>query len=82
MARIYLNKIIEILNKLNVCHHELIFIRQRICWQVYDLMSELCSETNVDFLDELFHKMRYMKNYFSVCFFVQNNSADYIDLTN
>ena len=81
MTRIYLNKIIEILNKLNVSHHEYVFLRQLICWQAYDLMSELCSEANVDFLNELFHKMCYMKNYFSVCFFVQNNSADYIDLT-
>ena len=45
-------------------------------------MPEHCSETNVDFFNELFDKIRYMKNYFSVCFFVQNNSADYIDLTN
>ena len=44
-------------------------------------MSELCSETNIDFFNELFDKMRSKKNYFSVCFFVQNNSADYIDLT-
>ena len=44
-------------------------------------MSELCSETNIDFFNELFDKMRSMKNYFSVCFFDQNNSDDYIDLT-
>ena len=47
----------EILNKRNISHHEYIFIRQHICWQAYDLMSELCSETNVDFLNELFNKM-------------------------
>ena len=81
MVRIYLNKIIEVLNKLNVSRNEYIFIRQRICWQAYNLMSELCSETNIDFFNELFDKMRSKKNYFSVCFFVQNNSADYIDLT-
>ena len=33
MVKIYLNKIIEILNKLNASHHEYIFMRQRICWQ-------------------------------------------------
>ena len=57
MVRIYLNKMTEILNKRNISHHEYIFIRQHICWQAYDLMSELCSETNVDFLNELFNKM-------------------------
>ena len=57
MVRIYLNKMTEVLNKRNISHHEYVFIRQRICWQVYDLMSELCSETNVDFLNELFNKM-------------------------
>ena len=81
MVRVYLNKLIEILDKLNVSHHEYIFIRKHICWQAYDLMSELCSETNVDFFKDLFNKLRYMKNYFSFCFFVQNNSPDYIDLT-
>ena len=50
MVRIYLNKIIDILNKLNVSHYEYIFIRPRICWQGYNLMSELYSETNIDFL--------------------------------
>ena len=32
MVKIYLNKIIEILNKLNASHHEYIFMRQRTCW--------------------------------------------------
>ena len=32
MVRIYLNKLIQILDKVNVSHHEYIFIRQRICW--------------------------------------------------
>ena len=46
MVRTYVNKLIKILDKLNVSRHEYIFIRQRICWQAYDLMSQLCSETN------------------------------------
>ena len=41
MVRTYLNKLIQILDKVNVSHHEYIFIRQRICWQAYHLMSEL-----------------------------------------
>ena len=81
MVRVYLNKLIEILDKLNVSHHEYIFIRKHICWQAYDLMFELRSETNVGFFKDLFNKVCYMKNYFCFCFFVQNNSADYIDLT-
>ena len=39
MVRIYLSKIIDILDKHKVAY----------CWHAYDLMSELCSETNVDF---------------------------------
>ena len=39
MVRIYLNKTIQILDKVNVSHHEYIFIR-RICWQAYELMSD------------------------------------------
>ena len=39
MVRIYLRFIIDILDKLNAAY----------CWQAYDLISELCSETNVDF---------------------------------
>ena len=58
MVVVYLNKLIEILDKLNVCHHEYIFIKKHICWQAYDLMSELCSETNVDLFKDLFNKMR------------------------
>ena len=81
MVRIYLNKTIEVLNKINVSHHEYIFIRQRICWQACDLMSDFCSETNVDFFNQLFEKMHFMKNYFSDRFFIKNNSPDYIDLT-
>ena len=81
MVRIYLNKTIQILDKVNVSHHEYIFIRQRICWQAYELMSDLCSDTNVDFFNQLFNKMRFMKSYFSDCFFIENNSPDYIDLT-
>ena len=57
MVRIYLNKTTEILNKHNIPHHEYNFIRQRVCWQVYDLMSELCCETNVGFFNELFNKI-------------------------
>ena len=37
-------------------------------------MSDFCSNTYVDF-------MRFMKNHFSDCFFIKNNSPDYIDLT-
>ena len=81
MVTVYLNKLIEILDKLNVSHHEYIFIRKYIFWQAYDLISKLCSETNFDFFGDLFNKRRYMKNYFSFCFFVHNNSADYIDVT-
>ena len=44
-------------------------------------MSDFCSETNVDFFNQLFEKMRFMKNYFSDRFFIKNNSPDYIDLT-
>ena len=65
----------------NVSHHECIFIRHPICWQTYDLMPELCSETNVDFFNQLFNKICFAKNYFSDCFFIQNKSARYIDLT-
>ena len=81
MVRVYLNKLIEVLDKLNISQHEYIFIRKHVCWQAYDLMSELCPETNVDFFKDLFNKMRYVKNYVSFWLFVQNNSADYIDLT-
>ena len=81
MVRIYLNKLLQVLDKVNVSHHEYNFIRQRICWQAYDLMTELCRETNVDFFNLLFLKMRFMKNHFSDCFFIQNNSPDYLDLT-
>ena len=44
-------------------------------------MFDFCSETNVDFFNQLFEKMRFMKNYFSDRFFIKNNSPDYIDLT-
>ena len=81
MVRIYLNNLIQILDKVKVSPHEYIFLRQRICCQAYDLMPELCSETNVDFFNQLFNKMRFTKSYFCNCFFIQNNSADYIDLT-
>ena len=81
MVRVYLNKFIEILGKLNVSHHEYVFIRKHICWQAYKLMSDFCSDTNVDFFNQLFEKMCFMKNYFSDCFFIKNNSPDYIDLT-
>ena len=81
MVRIYLNKLFQVLDKVNVSHHEYNFTRQRICWQVYNLMTELCCETNVDYFNQFFLKMRFMKNYFSDCFFIQNNSPDYIDLT-
>ena len=81
MVRVYLNKFIEILGKLNVSHHEYVFIRKHICWQAYELMSDFCSDTNVDFFNQLFEKMCFMKNYFSDCFFIKNNSPDYIDLT-
>ena len=54
MVRIYLRFIIDILDKLNAAY----------CWQAYDLISELCSETNVDFFfNELFDKLHYTKNY-------------------
>ena len=81
IVRIYLNNLIQILDKVKVSHYQYIFLRQRICWQAYDLMPELCSETNVDFFNQFFNKMRFTKNYFCNCFFIQNNSADYIDLT-
>ena len=81
MVRICLNKLLQVLGKVNVSHHEYNLIRQPICWQAYDLMIELCCETNVDFYNQLFLKMRFMKNYFSDCFFIRNNSPDYIDLT-
>ena len=68
MVRIYLNKFLQVLDKVNVSHHEYKFIRQLICWQTYDLMTELCRETNVDFFNQLFLKMRFMKNHFSDCF--------------
>ena len=80
MVRICLNKLLQVLGKVNVSHHEYNLIRQPICWQAYDLMIELCCETNVDFYNQLFLKMRFMKNYFSDCFFIRNNSPDYIDL--
>ena len=81
MVKVYLNKLIEILDKLNVSHHEYIYIRKNICWQAYEKMPDFCSDTNVDFFNQLFEKMRFMKNYFSDCFFIKNNSPDYIDLT-
>ena len=81
MVRIYLNKLIEILDNLNVSHHEYIFIREHICWQAYGLMSNFCSDTNVDFFNQLFEKTRFIINYFSDCFFIKNNLSDYIDLT-
>lgn len=81
LVTVYLNNIIEILSKVNVSHHEYIFIRERVCWQAYDLMSKFCSKTNVDFFNELFEKMRLKKNYSPISFFVQNKSADYINLT-
>ena len=71
LVRIYLNKTIKVLDKINVSQ----------CRQAYDLMSDFCSETNVDFFNQWFEKMRVMKNYFSDCFFIKNNSLDYIDLT-
>ena len=49
MVRVYLNKLIEILDKLNVSHHEYIFMRKHICWQACELISDFCSDTNVDF---------------------------------
>ena len=39
LVRIYLNKTIKVLDKINVSQ----------CRQAYDLMSDFCSETNVDF---------------------------------
>ena len=42
MVRIYLNKLLQGLDKVNVSHHEYNFIRQQICWQAHDLMTELC----------------------------------------
>ena len=71
LVRIYLKKTIRVLDKINVSQ----------CRQAYDLMSDFCSETNVDFFNQWFEKMRFMKNYFSDCFFNKNNSLDYIDLT-
>ena len=81
MVGIYLNKTIQIIDKVIVSHHEYIFIRQRICWQVYELMPDFCSDTNVDFFNQLFNKIHFMKNHFSDCFFIKNNSPDFIDLT-
>ena len=81
MVRVYLNKLIKILDKLNVSDHEYIFIRKHICWQAYELMSDFCSDTNVDFFNQLFEKICFMKNYFSDCFFIKNDLRDYIDLT-
>ena len=75
MIRIYLNKTIEVLDIINVSHHEYIFIRQLICWQAYNLMSEFCSETNVELSNQLFEKMRFIKNYFSDCFFIKKNMS-------
>ena len=80
IVRICLNKLLQVLHKV-VSHHEYNFITQPICWQAYDLMIEVCCETNVDFFNRLLLKMSFMKNYFSDCFFIQNNSPDYIDLT-
>ena len=62
--RIYLNKTIQILDKINVSHHEYTFIRQCTCWQVYELMSDFCSDNYVDFFNQLFEKMRFMKKIF------------------
>ena len=81
MVRVYLNKLMEISDKLNVSDHEYIFIRKHICWQAYELMSDFCSDTNVDFFNQLFEKICFMKNYFSDCFFIKNDLRDYIDLT-
>ena len=44
-------------------------------------MSDFCSDTNVDFFNQLFNKIHFMKNHFSDCFFIKNNSPDFIDLT-
>ena len=60
MVRVYLNKLMEISDKLNVSDHEY---------------------TNVDFFNQLFEKICFMKNYFSDCFFIKNDLRDYIDLT-
>ena len=80
MVRVYLNKLIEILDKFNISHHNYVFVRKHVCWQAYELMSDFCSGTNVDFFNQLlFEKMRFMKTFF--LFFIKNNSPDYIDLT-
>ena len=63
MVRIYLNKTIQILDKINAYHHKYIFIRQRVCWQVYELMSDFCSDTNVDFFNQLFDENAFYENY-------------------
>ena len=63
MVRIYLRFIIDVLDKLKAAY----------CWQAYDLISELCSETNVDFFNELSDKLHYTKNYSSVWFFFRTN---------
>ena len=63
MVRIYLNKTIQILDKINASRHKYIFIRQRVCWQVYELMSDFCSDTNVDFFNQLFDENAFYENY-------------------
>ena len=64
MVRIYLNKTIQILDKINASHHKYIFIRQRVCWQVYELMSDFCSDTNVDFFNQLFDENAFYEKLF------------------
>ena len=63
MVRIYLNKTIQILDKINASRHKYIFIRQRVRWQVYELMSDFCSDTNVDFFNQLFDENAFYENY-------------------
>ena len=63
MVRIYLNKTTQILDKINASRHKYIFIRQRVCWQVYELMSDFCSDTNVDFFNQLFDENAFYENY-------------------
>ena len=64
MVRIYLNKTIQILDQINASHHKYIFIRQRVCWQVHELMADSCSDANVDFFNQLFDENAFYEKLF------------------